>query len=96
MIPTLDPVEANAGTDICDEGVMRCYFHLVSQHECLRDDEGIEVSDIETARLQALQAIHELRQESDDFEQEWCDWRLDIADSQGNVFLSIPLIMSRQ
>jgi len=90
------PLEAGAGTDICDEGVMRCYFHLVSQHECLRDDEGIEVSDIETARRQALQAIHELRQESDDFEEEWRDWQLDIADSEGNVLLSIPLIMRQQ
>jgi len=90
------PLEAGAGTDICDEGVMCCYVHLVSQHECLRDDEGIEVSDIETARREALQAIHELRQESDDFEEEWRDWQLDIADSEGNVLLSIPLIMRQQ
>ena len=96
MIPTPVPLEADAGTATCDEHAMRCYFHLVSQHECLRDDEGIDVSDIETARRQALQAIHELRQESDDFEEDWRDWQLDIADSEGHVLLSIPLIMSRQ
>ena len=39
---------------------MRCYFHLVRDHENLIDDEGVEVSDFENAKAQAMMAVTEL------------------------------------
>jgi hypothetical protein len=42
---------------------MRCYFHLVNSHEEILDDEGVEVTDLESARCQAFAAISELRHE---------------------------------
>src|SRR5215217_967352 len=43
--------------------LMRCYFHLISDHDQILDDEGIEVSDLESAKTQALMAVSELQQE---------------------------------
>jgi hypothetical protein len=43
---------------------MRCYFHLVNGHETIPDDMGVEVSDLDDAKTQALIAIHEIREEA--------------------------------
>jgi hypothetical protein len=75
---------------------MRCYFHLVNSQGAIRDDVGIEVSDLQTTRHQAIKAIHELRQESDGAEEEWRGWQLDVADAEGNIILAIPLDLSLQ
>jgi hypothetical protein len=59
--------------------------------ECL-DDEGIEVSDLEDAKAQALSAMDELRQEYADVIQDWSGWRLDIVDPEGRILHSFQLI----
>jgi hypothetical protein len=46
---------------------MRCYFHLVNGQTTLTDDEGLEVSDLESARVQALMTVSELQREHDGF-----------------------------
>jgi hypothetical protein len=43
---------------------MRCYFHLVHDHDELIDDEGVEVSDFENAKAQAMMAVAELQREA--------------------------------
>ncbi|MFL5021372.1 MAG: DUF6894 family protein [Microvirga sp.] len=70
---------------------MRCYFHLVNGHETIPDDMGVEVSDLDDAKTQALIAIHEIREEAIQQGALWQGWRLDIVDPSGRVLLSIPL-----
>jgi hypothetical protein len=71
--------------------LMRCYFHLVNSHEEILDDEGIEVSDLKDAKVQAMQAIDDLRKEAIEVGASWRGWRLDIADRSGRVLASICL-----
>ena len=70
---------------------MRCYFHLVNSHEEILDDEGIEVSDLEDAKAQALVAIEDIREEAIQLGASWHGWRLEIADSSGRVLASLSL-----
>jgi hypothetical protein len=70
---------------------MRCYFHLVNGHETIPDDMGVEVSNLDDAKTQALIAIHEIREEAIQQGALWQGWRLDIVDPSGRVLLSIPL-----
>lgn len=75
---------------------MRCYFHLVSTDACIRDEIGLEVSDLEAAKLEALRAVHELCKEEPDTDETWCGWQLDITNEDGELILSIPLDMAQQ
>ena len=70
---------------------MRCFFHLVNGHEAILDEAGIEVSDLEMAKVQAMKAIRELRQESGGTTSEWGGWRLDIVCTEGSLLYSIGL-----
>lgn len=88
--------QENALTQVGNQTLMRCFFHLVRNDKSLRDDIGIEVSSVEVVRQQALQAIHELRQESDLAEQDWQGWHMEITDADGNLILSLPLVQPRQ
>ena len=44
------------------ETAIRCYFHLVSRHDVIVDETGIDVADLEAAEAHARQAIEEFRQ----------------------------------
>lgn len=70
---------------------MRCYFHLVNDHEEILDDTGIEVRDLESAKAQAILAISELRREIGPEAHDWSGWRLDIVCPQGSLLYSMPL-----
>jgi hypothetical protein len=70
---------------------MRCYFNLVNGSERINDQDGIEVRDIEQARIQALKAISELREEDDATSSDWANWSLEVTDSFGNILFSINL-----
>jgi hypothetical protein len=70
---------------------MRCYFHLVNSHETLLDDVGIEVPDLEMAKMEARNAIAELRQEDDGSTENWSGWRLDIVCAEGSLLYSLNL-----
>jgi hypothetical protein len=50
---------------------MRCYFHLVSGHETIRDDIGVEVSSLATAQEFAMHAIDDLREEASQAGASW-------------------------
>lgn len=73
------------------ESSMRCYFHLVSRHDVIADETGIDVADLEAAEAHARQAIEELRLEGDEADEGWEGWQLNVADARGCVLLSIPL-----
>lgn len=70
---------------------MRCYFHLVNSSGMIRDDVGVEVSNIAAAETEALRAIDEMRQENEQSEEDWQGWRLSVTDGSGWVLMSIPL-----
>jgi hypothetical protein len=70
---------------------MRCHFHLVNCQVAIFDDTGVEVTDIEAAKAQALKAIQEMRLEDSQVDEDWQGWKLDIADPSGDILLSIPL-----
>jgi hypothetical protein len=70
---------------------MHCYFHLVSCHDVILDDTGVEVADLESAEAEARKAIQELRQEDDEADEMWAGWQLNVTDAFGRVLLSIPL-----
>jgi hypothetical protein len=70
---------------------MRCFFHLVNDHEEIVDNTGIEVQDLESAKVQALLAITELRQEIGADIEDWSGWRLDIFCPRGTLLHSMLL-----
>lgn len=70
---------------------MHCYFHLVSRHDVILDDTGVEVTDLENAEAEARKAILELRQEDEEADEMWAGWQLNVTDASGRVLLSIPL-----
>ena len=70
---------------------MRFYFNLICDDETMIDDEGVEVRDIEHARVQALKAITELRQEAGTDLAEWSRWRLEAVNEAGEVVFALQL-----
>jgi hypothetical protein len=71
---------------------MRCFFHLVNAQETILDDTGVEVTDLETAKVQARKAIAELRQDDEDALDDWSGWRLDIVCPEGSLLHSLDLV----
>jgi hypothetical protein len=61
----------------------------------IRDDAGVEVTDMRMAEAEALKAIQEIRQEDNDTEEEWQGWRLNVTDCSGYLLLSISLSSSQ-
>ncbi|WP_230532326.1 DUF6894 family protein [Microvirga roseola] len=70
---------------------MKCYFNLVNGPERIADKSGVEVKDLDQARLQGLKAIEELREENGAASREWKNWRLEVTDSTGALLFSISL-----
>ena len=75
---------------------MRCYFHLVSYHDAIIDETGVEVMDLEVAEAEALKAIQDLWDEDPQADEDWHTWHLNVTDQNGHVFLSIPLDPAEQ
>jgi hypothetical protein len=70
---------------------VRVYFHLRSAQDEIFDPEGLEVSDLQEARVQAIRAIEELRQEDPSAARDWSGWTLTVADGSGVVLFSLDL-----
>ena len=71
---------------------MRCFFHLVSNHDEIVDNSGIEVQDLESAKIQAQTAIEELRAEIGTEAHDWSGWRLEIVCPLGTLLHSMQLM----
>ncbi len=67
---------------------MRIYFHLKSAHELILDPEGVEVSDPQEARVQAVLVIEELRLTDAQY---WSGWTLAATDAAGGVLFTVDL-----
>jgi hypothetical protein len=70
---------------------MRCYFNLVHADRRIPDLEGIEVDDVEEARIEARKAVDEFRLEDEFIIQDWEGWRLEVTDPAGTVLFTIDL-----
>ncbi|WP_442931882.1 DUF6894 family protein [Microvirga sp. CF3016] len=68
---------------------MKCYFHLVSATDSLRDATGIQVGNAESAYRTALEAIHDLWEE--EAANIWAGWALEATDATGTILFSISL-----
>ena len=68
---------------------MRCFFHLLDSGSSIRDERGVEVSDLEHARLESYRAIREFRVEEP--ATDLSGWKLMIADAAGTPLLFVHL-----
>ena len=69
---------------------MRLYFDLQKGTEAIRDEDGIEVSDVDAARAEALNTIREMRSE-DREPPDWTGWKLAVADESGALLFSLDV-----
>jgi hypothetical protein len=74
---------------------MRLHFHLVNGTETIRDEEGIEVADLDAAKAEALNAIREMRGEQDTEPHRWAHWKLAAADETGAFLFSLDVDTTR-
>ena len=72
-------------------GAGRYYFHLTNGEALIRDDEGTEVSSMQSALISAMEMIEELRAENSSEADEWQGWRLEIVDASGRTVYTMPL-----
>jgi hypothetical protein len=70
---------------------VRLYFHLKDAHEMIPDLEGVEVVGVREARIQAIRAIQELRQNDASATRDWSGWTLVVADASGALVFSLDL-----
>ncbi len=69
----------------------RYYFHLTNDEALIRDEEGTEVSSMQSALISAMEMIEELRAENPSEADEWQGWRLEIVDASGRTVYTMPL-----
>ena len=70
---------------------MRYYFHLRDATEFIPDEEGIELPNLQSARVELVRALEELRITDPALAREGSGWRLEVSDSLGTVLLAISL-----
>jgi hypothetical protein len=70
---------------------MRLFIHLVDSQDTIHDLEGVEVTDLEQARTEAIRALADMRQEDPSAPQAWSGWTLRLTDGSGRVVLSFGL-----
>ena len=73
----------------CPEGLaMRCYFNLV---HTIPDEDGVEVADLDEARVLAAEAITELIANGENEIADWRGWHIAVTDGSGAVVFTIRL-----
>ena len=72
-------------------GSGRYYFHLANGDALIQDEEGTEVSSMQSALISAMEMIEELRAEDPSAADEWLGWRLEIVDASGRTVHTMPL-----
>jgi hypothetical protein len=69
----------------------RYYFSLTDGNQIIRDDEGLQLADLNAAVGYAIKAIEELRAEAPSPSKEWLDWRMEITNGTSELVWVIPL-----
>jgi hypothetical protein len=75
--------------------MMRCYFHVINGSARIMDDVGIDVSDLDQARSEAIEAVREMRAQDPQLAKESACWALTTTDESGVVLFKIPLILGQ-
>ena len=70
---------------------MRLYFHLQDGTDTIRDEVGVEVSDLEAGKAEALSAIRDMGSEPDTKTLGWAGWKLAATDEAGALLFSIDV-----
>ena len=70
---------------------MRCFFHLLNGSSAIRDDEGVDVLDLDQAREDARAVIDDVRRDEAEI---YRGWTLTVTDSSARPLFSVPLIGS--
>ena len=70
---------------------IRYHFNLTDGEDMLLDEDGIELSGIDAALVQARNAVKELGTENPLLMAEWQGWWLEIVDGSGRIVGSLPL-----
>jgi hypothetical protein len=69
----------------------RYFFNLVSDGKVIPDEKGINLSVLDDALIQAVQAVEELRHEDLVPVGAWQGWWLQVTDDAGQIVLSLSL-----
>jgi hypothetical protein len=72
------------------ESTVRFYFDLIGADEVLRDEEGVEASDLAELRQEVISAIDEVRQRDDQMNR-WADWKMHIFDERRSLVWIVAL-----
>jgi hypothetical protein len=70
---------------------MRVYFHLRTEHSSIPDVQGVEVTDLEQARADALELLCDFRQEDGCAVGDLSGWTLEATDAAGRVVFWLDL-----
>jgi hypothetical protein len=70
---------------------LRLYFDLVREDAIIQDEDGIEVSDLNQARVEILAAFEESCRTDPSASTDWAGWRCDVTTAWGAVIMSIDL-----
>ncbi|MCB8821057.1 DUF6894 family protein [Microvirga rosea] len=73
---------------------VRYFFNLTNGQDAIRDEEGMEVSDVQSALASAMEAIEELRAADPSYSQDWRGWNLEVVDAAGRLIQRFPLVDS--
>jgi hypothetical protein len=71
---------------------MRYYFHLVSDQMQFLDDTGLDIPDLATAKDEVQNTLAQLRRATDDTDDDWAGWRLEVVSSEGGLLCSVSLL----
>jgi hypothetical protein len=70
---------------------MRYFFHLRDAAHSIRDEEGIELPNLDDACDEILRALEHLHIENADLAQAARGWTLEVTDASGTVLFSVLL-----
>src|SRR3954452_17208216 len=68
---------------------MHCYFNLVSSHQTIIDNEGVEVADLDEARTFARAAVSEMIQDGVAEIAHWRGGEIEARDGSGTVLFTV-------
>lgn len=85
------PVSSSPVSTPAPSALVRYYFNLTDGETVIRDEEGVEASNLQAAVISAMEAVEELRAQDASNSDEWRGWRLEIVDAAGRAVQSIPL-----
>ena len=78
--------------------MLRCFFHIRSEHSLERDEDGVELADLDAVRVEAQRTIASFIQDAAMTGEPLPGDAFEITDAQGKHLLTVPfdIIMRRR